>query len=220
MRPNVPMLRFVVLLAVAVALPAFASNAPSEHYRWKDSAGVVHFSDIIPASALAGGYDVVDNQGRVVRHVGRELTPAERRAAAAEAAKLATAKRAAQKQQLADSQMMSAFPTDKALITEQQGELKQIEIDIKTLNGNLATQESALTDLLTHAADMEHAGKVVPHGVNERIAEQRGVVNGERAQVAQRRADLVAAKARFADQLARYRMLRAKYADPATASSR
>lgn len=219
MRPNVLMLRLTTLLAVAVALPALANTTVSEHYRWKDSAGVVHFSDIIPASALAGGYDVVDNQGRVVRHVGRELTPAERRAAAAEAAKLAATKRAAQQQQLADSQMLSAFPTDKTLIAEQQGELKQIEIDIKTLSGNLATQESALTDLLAHAADMEHAGKVVPLGINKRIAEQRGVVNDERAQVAQRRADLVAAKARFANQLARYRMLRAKYADPASASS-
>ena len=39
--------------------------------------GVVHFSDTIPASALAGGYEIVNNQGRVVRRIGRELTPAQ-----------------------------------------------------------------------------------------------------------------------------------------------
>ncbi|MGH8184859.1 MAG: DUF4124 domain-containing protein [Rhodanobacteraceae bacterium] len=200
------------LLAVSVALPAAAGDTtPATHYRWKDAAGVVHFSDTIPSSALAGGYDIVDNNGRVVRHVGRELTPAERQAAAAATAREAAARRAAQQRNLEDAQMLSAYPTDKDLEQSQQAQLRQIQTDIATLQTNLRSQEDSLTELLAHAADLEHSGKPIPSYVPKRIAEQREAVNGERDALAQRRADLANAETRFAAQLQHYRALRSKY---------
>ena len=212
MRRTVLSLLPCALLAVVVALPAAAgAPTPSEHYRWKDTAGVVHFSDTIPASALAGGYEVVDNKGQVVRRVARELTPAERQAAAAQAARAAAAKRAAQQQHMEDAQMLAAYPTDIALEQSQQAQLKQIQVDLATLKTNLDRQEDSLAELLSHAADLEHAKKPVPPFVAKRIATQRDTVNGERAALAQRHADLAKAQAKFAAQLLRYRSLRAKY---------
>lgn len=200
------------LLAAAVTMPAFAGDTtPTVHYRWKDATGVVHFSDTIPASALAGGYDIVNNDGMVVRHVARELTPAERRAAAALAAQEAEARRVTQRQHLEDAQLLAAYPTDKDLEAFQQAQLKQIEADIDTLQTNLHSQEDSLTELLSHAADLEHSGKPIPPYVNKRIAEQREIVNGERSAVVKRRADLAGTKLRFDAQLQRYRALRAKY---------
>lgn len=202
----------VALLAVAVALPAAGDPpTPATHYRWTDPAGVVHFSDTIPASALAGGYDIVDNNGRVVQHVARELTPAERQAAADAAARAAAARRAAQQQSMEDTQMLAAYPTVGDLEQSQQAQLKQIEADIATLATNLHSQEDSLTELLSHAADLEHAHKPVPPFVNKRIATQRDTVNDERAALAQRRSDLVQTKAKFDAQLSRYQKLRAKY---------
>lgn len=219
MRPNALLLSITLPLALAVAAPAFATITSSEHYRWKDTAGVVHFSDIIPSSALPLGYDVVDNQGRVIRSVGRELTPTERRAAAAEAARQAAAKRAVQRQNLEDAQLLAAYPTDKALQQSQQGDLKQIEVDITTLEGNLKDQASTLTEMLSHAAELQHAGKPVPADVTKNIAAQRNAVNSDRSALEQRRADLAKAKQAFAAQLARYRALRAKYQARDDASS-
>jgi hypothetical protein len=201
----------LLLAACAPAQAAATDNTPSVHYRWTDTAGVVHFGDTIPASALAGGYDIVNNDGRVVRHVARELTPAERQAAAAAAAREAAARRAVQQQNLADTQMLSAYPTDKDLQQSQQAQLKQIETDIATLQTNLRSQEDSLTDLLSHAADLEHAKQPIPPVVSKRISEQREAVNGERHALAQRHTDLVNAQAKFAAQLRRYRALRAKY---------
>ncbi|HLI18940.1 MAG TPA: DUF4124 domain-containing protein [Rhodanobacteraceae bacterium] len=201
-----------LLLAAAAAMPAFAGDTtPTVHYRWKDATGVVHFSDTIPASALAGGYDIVNNDGMVVRHVARELTPAERRAAAALAAQEAEARRVTQRQHLEDAQLLAAYPTDKDLEQSQQAQLKQIEADIATLQTNLHSQEDSLTELLSHAADLEHSGKPIPPYVNKRIAEQREIVNGERGAVVKRRADLASTKLRFDAQLQHYRALRAKY---------
>ena len=211
MRRTVLFLLPALLLAASAVTPVRADTTPVVHYRWKDAAGVVHFADTIPASALAGGYDVVNNDGRVVRHVARELTPAERRAAAATAAREAAAKRAAQQQNLEDTQMLSAYPTDKDLQQSQQAQLQQIQTDIATLETNLRSQESTLTDLLAHAADLEHSGEPIPADVNQRIAEQRESVSQERSALAQRNADLASAQKKFAVQLQHYRALRAKY---------
>lgn len=213
MRRSVLALLPAALLAVAVALPALAGTTatPATHYRWKDTAGVVHFGDTIPSSALAGGYDIVDDNGRVVRHVARELTPAERKAAAATAEREAAARRAANQQRLDDTQLLAAYPTDKDLEQSQQAQLKQIQTDISTLETNLRSQEESLTELLSHAADLEHAGKPIPPVVNQRITEQRGSVNAERGALTQRRVDLASAKSKFSEQLARYRTLRAQF---------
>jgi hypothetical protein len=89
--------------------------------------------------------------------------------------------------------------------------LKQIQADLATLKTNLDSQEDSLAELLSHAADLEHANKPVPPFVSKRIAAQRDTVNDERAALAQRHADLTKAQAKFAAQLQRYRSLRAKY---------
>jgi hypothetical protein len=206
------------LLSAAVVCgmcaPAFAAPpTPTTHYRWKDAAGVVHFSDTIPASALAGGYDIVNAQGLVVRHVERELTPAERRAAAARAAQEAAVRRDAQQRRVADAQMLAAYPTDQDLQASQQAQLRQIQADISSLETNLRSQEDSLTELLAHAADLEHSKQPIPPYVSKRIAEQRQSVNDERAALVQKRADFVQTEVRFAAQLEHYRALRAKFSN-------
>ncbi|MGH8144874.1 MAG: DUF4124 domain-containing protein [Rhodanobacteraceae bacterium] len=203
-----PVVAAALLMAgVAVGDPP----TPTTHYRWKDATGVVHFSDTIPASALAGGYDIVNNQGMVVRHVARTLTPAERRAAAATAAKAAAAKRIARQQGVEDAQLLAAYPTDKALEASQQAQLGQLENEIATLQTNLRSQEDSLTELLGHAADLEHAKKPIPPYLHKRIADQRQTINAERSALAQRHDDLANTKAKFAAQLERYRTLRTKF---------
>lgn len=214
MRRFPPGLLVAAALACGLCAPAFANPpTPTTHYRWKDASGVVHFSDTIPSSALAGGYDIVNGQGMVVRHVERELSPAERRAAAALAARTAAAKRDARQRQVEDSQMLAAYPTDKDLQQSQQAQIQQIRADIGSLETNLRSQEDSLTELLAHAADLEHSKQPIPPYVNKRIAEQRQSVNDERAALAQKRSDLARTQARFAAQLEHYRALRAKFQD-------
>ncbi|HJP97708.1 MAG TPA: DUF4124 domain-containing protein, partial [Rhodanobacteraceae bacterium] len=161
----------IALVGVGLSAAAFAANdsTPTTHYRWKDASGVVHFGDTIPSAALAGGYDVVNNQGIVVRHVSRELTPAERRAAAAVAARESAARRQEQQRKVADAQMLAAYPSEHDLERSQQAQLHQIQADIATLETNLRSQEDSLTELLAHAADIEHSGTPVPPYVNKRI---------------------------------------------------
>ncbi|HEX5352680.1 MAG TPA: DUF4124 domain-containing protein [Rhodanobacteraceae bacterium] len=209
MRRFSTILPLAALLCCGLCVPAFASPpTPVTHYRWKDASGVVHFSDTIPASALAGGYDIVNGHGMVVRHVDRELSPTERRSAAASAARAAAVKRKLQQQRIEDAQMLAAYSSAEDLEHSQQAQLQQLQDDIATLGTNLRSQEDSLTELLAHAADLEHSDKPVPAYVNQRIADQRATVNNERAVLTQRHADFANAKRRFAQQLAHYQALR------------
>ena len=46
-----------------------ASTASSVQYRWRDAQGLAHYSDSLSSDAIANGYDVVNSQGLVMRHV-------------------------------------------------------------------------------------------------------------------------------------------------------
>lgn len=194
---------FLLVAAAATAAPTKSTT----HYRWKDSAGVVHFGDTIPPSALAGGYDIVDSKGTVVKHVQRELTPAERKAAAEAARREAAQRRAARQRGIEDAQLLAAYPTAEDLQSYQQIQLKQMQAEITTLETNLRSQEATLTELLGHAADFEHDNQPVPPYLPKRIADQRKTVNEERNALAVKRTELAAARSRFAAQLEHYRSL-------------
>jgi hypothetical protein len=210
MRPLAPILLSSVLLLPMAAAAANGGSTPTTHYRWRDALGVVHFADTIPASALGSGYDIVNDQGMVIRHVDREMTPAERRAAAAEAARAAAVRNAARQRELADSQLLAAYPSEADLRQSQQAQLKQFQFDIDSLQTNLRSQEQTLTDLLAHAADVEHSGETVTHGLQKRIADQRQTVNGERDELARKQNELASTRRKFAAELKHYRELRAK----------
>jgi hypothetical protein len=107
--------------------------------------------------------------------------------------------------------MLAAYPTDRDLQQSQQAQLQQIQTDIASLETNLRSQEDSLTELLAHAADLEHSGQPIPPYVSKRITEQRQSVNDERAALVQRHADFARAQSRFAAQLEHYRALRAKF---------
>ena len=199
---------------LCVAGIACAANSdvsrPRTHYRWHDAQGGLHFGDSIPPGEVRFGYDIVNDQGLVVRHVDREMTPQERAAAAAEAARIAAAKRAAQQQALADQQLLAAYPTAAELHEAQQARLAQMQQGIKTTQSNLHTQEQDLADLLAQAAEMERSGKPVPPYLRKRVAEQRKIVAGERDQVTQMQHDREQTARKLDAELQRYRALRAK----------
>lgn len=209
-------MRLALLCASTVALlclgtaAAAGDNTPAFHYRWHDAQGGLHYSDSIPPEAVPLGYDIVDGNGLLVRHVDREKTPAERAAAEAAAAKAAAAKRAADAQALADRQLLAAYPNEAELREAHQAKLAQMQQSIDTTQSNLRNQEQNLTELLAHAADLERSGKPVPPELRKRLADQRESVADERNEVARLQSERQDMAKQLDAELQRYRMLSAK----------
>lgn len=197
------------LLTVAVSATAGRSTSVT-HYRWHDGHGGLHYSDAIPPDAVRFGYDILNDQGMLVRHIDREKTPAERAAAQADADRAAATKRAAQQQAMADQQLLSAYPTEAELREAHSARLAQMQQSIGTLQNNLQSQEQSLADLLAHAADLQRSGQPVSKFMQERVATQRQSVADERNEITRLQQERVRTAQQQSAELLRYRGLRAK----------
>lgn len=97
-------------------------------YRWKDEHGAVHYGDSIPSRYAGSGYDVLDEQGRVVQRVKSfSETNQENQRQSQEATRRAAEARAALAQQRHDSALLATYDSsaeidqarDRALDQEQ-----------------------------------------------------------------------------------------------------
>ncbi len=198
----------ITLAALAVSYAAYAEGFT--RYKWKDAQGSIQFSDTLPAEALKNGYDVVDSQGMVVKHVDRERTAAERKADADAAAAAAAAKQRTEEQARADQQMLLAYSTEAELIAAQQGHLAAIDQSIKTVRLSQVDQEKSLAELTAHAATFERDGKPVPLTVKQQIETLRKSIAEQGAFITRKQTERNNTEKASAVELARYRELRAK----------
>jgi len=189
----------VVAACLLLTLPqAFAATPPgpgaNNRYKWKDAQGSVHFADTLPAEALQSGYDVVDAQGVVIRHVDRPRTAEERKADALAIATETEAKQRAAASAAADRQLLATYPTEGDLAAVHQDRLDAVDKALSNIRVSLADQEKGLDDQLSHAATFERDGKSVPASVRQQIETLRKTIADQNAFITRReaeRADLV-----------------------------
>jgi hypothetical protein len=207
------MRRLVLITSIALSLglagAAMAQTANGIRYRWVDATGLPHYSDSLTEDALKFGYDVINNNGMVVSHVGRQLSPSERAAADKQAAEQAARQEAVDAQKRRDLQLLNTYPDEDAFKSEQQQVLESLDEQMNTTRANLHTQDAALTDLLNRAADNERAKQPVPKFLTDQIATQRNVVANERALLERQKANRDATVQQQAQDLQHYRDLKA-----------
>ncbi|MCX7513425.1 DUF4124 domain-containing protein [Frateuria sp. STR12] len=204
---------YAAAIAMATVLTAHAQST-GIRYHWRDGNGLSHYSDSLTAEAMKYGYDLVNDQGYVVRHVERQLSQEERAAAEKLAAEKAAQRRSEEARKRSDLQMLNAYGDEASLKQAQQAELDNIDQQINTTRLNLHSQEKTLADLLGRAADMERTKQKVPKFLVDRIAEQRNVVAGQRARLGRQQDGREAAEKEAAQQLEHYRALKKAQEEP------
>lgn len=201
----------ITFATLALTLAAAAHAGQTDYrYKWLDAHGQAHYSDSLTAQAMKNGYEVINTQGMVVRHVERELTPSERAASKAQQERVATAAHLAEQRQANDQQMLAAYPTTKDFKAAQQARIDTITEHIRTTEINLRSQERSLTELLNQAADAERADKPVPKFLADRIATQRTAVAEQQTLLQRQHAKQAAAQQQEQVNLQRYQTLRAQ----------
>ncbi|OOG63650.1 DUF4124 domain-containing protein [Rhodanobacter sp. B04] len=201
-----------IMLLASLPLHAQSTMGGGIRYKWHDGQGLLHFSDSLSAEAMKYGYDLVNDQGLVIQHVPRQLNAEERAAANKLADEEAARQRAAQQVANAEAQMLSAYPDEESYRISQQQQLDTIDQQIHTTQINLRSQEKALTDLLSRAADIERAKSPVPKFLTDSIANQRDVVTGQRSTLQHQQVLRAQTVQQQAKDLARYRQLKAAQA--------
>jgi hypothetical protein len=199
-------------LAVALALisgPLLAAGSGAGHnrYKWTDASGNLHYGDALPPEAVNFGYEVVNPQGVVIKHVDRPKTSEERAAAKVEIAKAQAAKEAADARVRNDQQLIAAYPTEDDLKRAQRQQADMLDQNIASAQLSLESQQKSLAELLGHAADLDSSGKPVPAELAKRIGDMRKQVEDQRALIVRKQSDRDQAVAKFDDDLAHYRTL-------------
>lgn len=213
-------IRFLVAIACALStlplvLEAATGSGIATRYKWKDAQGSMHFSDTLPPEALQMGYDVVNAQGVVVRHVDRPRTAEERKADALAAAAQAETKQRAVAAAAADHQLLATYPTENDLAAVHQDRLDAIDKALSNIRVSLADQEKGLDEQLAHAATFERDGKSVPASVRQQIETLRKTIASQNAFISHREAERVELIRQSDAEMLHYRELRAHSAQAA-----
>ena len=208
------MRRFVFITSVVFSLglagAVFAQTTAKVHYRWVDTGGQTHFSDSLTDDAVRYGYDVINNDGQIVTHVARLMTPTERAAAQKQAVEQAAQQSAIEARKRGDLNLLNTYPDEDSLKEQQQQVLESLDEQMSTTRVNLHTQDAALTDLLNRAADNERAKQAIPKSLADQIAAQRNVVANERDLLHRQQANRAIVVQQQAQDLQHYRDLKAQ----------
>jgi hypothetical protein len=211
MRGNlVRMVGALVLIATFAAVAAPGSGTGRYRYKWKDEQGTLQYTDSIPSEAAKNGYEVVNEQGVIVKRVERAKTPEELKIAQEQAIHAEEAKRLVEQQIRSDQQMLAAYPNEQELTKSQNAQLELLVQNIQSAKTGIVSQEKSLTDLLAHAAELERSGKVVSAKLTQQISDLRMSVENGKQMVARMEREKAEASKKTDAELKHYRELIAK----------
>lgn len=204
----------IAVLAAVLSASACAAGIDHNRFKWRDSAGNLHYSDALPAEAAKLGYDVVNPQGLVVKRVERAKTAAELADAKAALAKAQAEQNVTDASKRSDQQLLSGYPAESDLKRAQQQKQDMLDQQIVAAQISLHSQEQLLADLLNRAAETERAGKTLPDAQATALAKARKQVDAQHLTLDHRQAQRNNADVQFEAETKRYRDLKAKLTAP------
>jgi hypothetical protein len=165
-------------LLLGLLLPAVASAV--ELYRYTDERGITVLSrQGVPPEHIARGYEVLNEQGRVIRVIPPAPTAEERQRMQLEKARA-----------LSDVQLLRLYSTPEDVERARQRKLAELDGLIGVARGNLQSVRTQQGNLQSQAAEHERAGREVPAHLLAQIENQ------------------IAEQARLKSDIERYRALR------------
>ncbi len=167
LRPDV--IRFTLIFSMLTFAAAAAADSSVRFYRYVDAKGVTVLDrQGVPSDLISKGYEVLNDQGRVIQVVAPAPSLEERQRALADKARAST-----------DAQLLRLYSTPEDVDRAKARKLAELDGVITVARGNLASLKTQQGNLQGQAADMERAGKQVPDHLVAQIenikAEQVGV---------------------------------------------
>ncbi len=155
------LLRGPVCCLFALGLLASSVSYAVEYYRYTDERGITVINrQGVPASLIGNGYEVLSEQGRVLRVVPRAPTPEEFK-------KMQDAEARAK----SDRQLLMLYTRVEDIDRARDRKVADIDGQVSIARGNLLSTNSLKADLQRQAASQERAGRQVPAALLKQIEE-------------------------------------------------
>lgn len=205
------MRRLLLLTCLAFALPA-----PAAIKCWTNQDGVRECGDVVPAEYAQKGHEVKSEQGLTLSRQPPARTPEEiareRESRAAAEAAAAKANAAAEQQRVADRMLLDTFGSEADLLLARDGQIQNVESQIKLAESLIAKLEKSLGDMISRAAQFERRKQTLPEDLSRNVQSTQDQIAEQRRFIAEKRDEQDALRAKFERDLARLRELRGEAA--------
>jgi hypothetical protein len=147
------------IFAAGILLAAVSPVQAKELYRYVDEEGVSVIASSIPPKYVPGGYEILNEDGRVLEVVPRQLTEQERRELNAEQRAALLADQEQERLRQYDESLMLRYSTVEDIESARDRELRDLKIRITIQRGEVRSLKSQVEDLQAQAADQERMGQ-------------------------------------------------------------
>ena len=154
-RPTIALLAWAALTTVAG--PAGAG----EMYRYYDANGRMVVDYRVPDEFVAGGYEVLNDKGMVIRVVPRELTEEEKAQRDSEEKQRLAAEAEAERLREWDESLLLRYSTIADIEDARERALRELRIRVSILKSNKRSLKQQVENYQAQAADMERRGQDV-----------------------------------------------------------
>lgn len=202
------------LLAICGMLACHA-NAASKNAGikcWTNRDGVRECGNAVPPEYAQQGHEVKSESGMTIGKQSpaktREQVARERAEREIAARRQAEAEEIARRQAAADKVLLDTFSTEEDLILARDGQIANLESQVKLTEGHIAKLQKSMDDMISRAADFERRSKPVPAKLTRNIESVQQQIAENRAFIANKQVEQAAIKQKFEADLIRFRELR------------
>lgn len=190
-------------------LLCFAAGAEARQlYRYRNAEGVVVLGYQVPVDAVAGGYEVLNKEGMVVKVVPRELTPEERKEKDAEARREEEAKAEQERLREWDESLLLRYSTVADIEDAKHRALGELQIRMSILRGNRRGLKQKVENYQAQAADLERAGRSVDVERLRAIESLQDEIEATERDIVDRQREIEELEQAYAADIERFNMLR------------
>ena len=193
---------FIAVLLLVVGL-ALAPAVMAEMYRYKDEQGKTVLGNTLPREARSKGYEILNNNGRVIETV--PPAPTEEEIAERKRQKELERKRREQKkkQEKIDKRLLRQYSSPDDAARSLHRKLRERFSTIKLKIGNIRSLNSQIADEQNQAANMERSGKEVPDSLRKKMERLRADKSEVMKEIQKELGEVEATREEFRDRIKR-----------------
>jgi hypothetical protein len=143
-----------IRLTCIIALLSCTTALAGQFYRWVDEDGNTYIQSYIPPEFVAGGYEIIDDNGIILKSVSPQLSEAERRAN--EAAFISE-----EMQRARDEELLKIYRSPADVDRAMKTWVSRMDMEIRVKRNRIRIKENEFDSIQERAANQEKAGEEV-----------------------------------------------------------
>lgn len=197
----------VRLIAVVMLMAAGYAQGAAQLYRYTNEKGVQVINSTIPPEFVSKGYDVILEDGTLLRRVPRQLTEDELKLRNTDASRQRLREEEAEQMRAWDESLMLRYSSLDDIEAAKTRAVRDLQIRISIQKSNLITIKAQIEREQERAADIERQGGQVPEALSKTIDSLRREVEDTEQSIVLRREEIEGVKASYQRDMDRFATL-------------